>query len=125
MLCRGRPDATGSGIVLELKTTSDVRPNIYRAHSARMLYHAQAAMYVDATGAEQHWTIAVEQKPPHAVQVYYTPELTLEQGRYLYRCWLQTVRDMVPFTGREPEPLTLPVWAGSADEDEPDFEGVE
>jgi hypothetical protein len=122
--CSGRIDATDGRTVLELKTTADVRRGIYNALSARMFYHAQLAMYVDGLGAENATVLAVEQKPPHAVQVFYVPELVLEQGRYLYREWLQTVRTVDTFTGRKPLPLELPAWAGQV-EDDVDFSDVE
>lgn len=122
--CSGRVDGIGAGRVLELKTTSDVRPRVFAAHAARMCYHAQLAMYVDGSGSNTASIIAVEQKPPYAVQVFYVPELTLEAGRYQYRGWLQMARDVDQFMGREPVALELPVWAGQVEDDDVDFSDV-
>lgn len=122
--CSGRVDATDGVTVLELKTTKSVSPRVFIKQYANMLYHGQAAMYQDGLKAVNSWCIAVEQKEPHAVQVFWIPELTIEAGRYLYREWLQTVRTVDTFTGREPLPLELPAWAGQV-EDDVDFSDIE
>lgn len=124
LYCSGRVDALAPGRVVELKTTSDIRPRVFAAHAARMFYHAQAAMYVDGSGSDNAVIIAVEQKPPHAVQVFWVSELALEAGRYQYREWLQTARAVDQFQGREPIALELPAWAGTG-EDEVDFSNIE
>jgi hypothetical protein len=72
---KARPDCFTDEIVLELKTTGDVRPRAFARTRRRFGYDLKAAHYVDAvrhlTGrAPRFGFIAVELTPPHYVWLY-------------------------------------------------------
>jgi hypothetical protein len=72
---KARPDCFTDEIVLELKTTGDVRPRAFARTRRRFGYDLKAAHYVDAvrhlTGRAPRFAyIAVELAPPHYVWLY-------------------------------------------------------
>jgi len=72
---KARPDCFTDEIVLELKTTGDVRPRAFARTRRRFGYDLKAAHYVDAvrhlTGRAPRFAfIAVELTPPHYVWLY-------------------------------------------------------
>jgi hypothetical protein len=72
---KARPDCFGDEIILELKTTGDVRPRAFARTRRRFGYDLKAAHYVDAvrrlTGSTPRFAfIAVELAAPHYVWLY-------------------------------------------------------
>ncbi len=72
---KARPDCFTDEIVLELKTTGDVRPRAFARTRRRFGYDLKAAHYVDAVRhlsghAPRFAYIAVELAPPHYVWLY-------------------------------------------------------
>jgi hypothetical protein len=72
---KARPDCFTAEIILELKTTGDVRPRAFARTRKRFGYDLQAAHYVDAvrrlTGRTLHFAfIAVELQPPFYAWVH-------------------------------------------------------
>ncbi len=72
---KARPDCFTAEIVLELKTTGDVRPRAFARTRRRFGYDLKAAHYVDAvrhlTGRAPRFAfVAVELAPPHYVWLY-------------------------------------------------------
>ena len=72
---KARPDCFTDELVLELKTTGDVRPRAFARTRRRFGYDLKAAHYVDAarhlTGRAPRFAfIAVELTPPHYVWLY-------------------------------------------------------
>ncbi len=72
---KARPDCFTDEMVLELKTTGDVRPRAFARTRRRFGYDLKAAHYVDAvrhlTGRTPRFAfIAVELAPPHYVWLY-------------------------------------------------------
>jgi len=72
---KARPDCFTDELVLELKTTGDVRPRAFARTRRRFGYDLKAAHYVDAvrhlTGRAPRFAfIAVELAPPHYVWLY-------------------------------------------------------
>lgn len=94
--CKSRPDfLTDSGWLVDLKKVRDASPAGFGRAVWNYRYHAQAAFYVDAiksvTGQERPVAfVAVEEKPPHVVQVYRLTQEQLELGRTTYRELLST-----------------------------------
>jgi hypothetical protein len=78
---KARPDCLCDDVVVELKTTTDIRPNHFLKSRKRFGYDLQAAHYVDGvrhlTGRSPRFVyVAVESVRPHAVWVL-EPELEL------------------------------------------------
>jgi len=93
--CSCRPDAFGPGRVAELKVTHDANPATFHWHATRQGWLAQMAWQLDALEAAGHgraderqaFIVAVEQKPPHVVQVYELQPDAVDFGRRCYRLW--------------------------------------
>lgn len=121
--CRCRPDAyvPALNMLVDLKTTSDVRPFQFSKTVSDFGYHAQEALYTDGWRACGHDVdafifIAIESKEPHAARIYeLTPDAVLE-GRATMRTaldrWAQCV-EAKKWPGYETtiEPLDIPRWA--------------
>ena len=97
---RIRPDfLTPGGSILDLKTTTDARPDAFSKSILNYNYHMQAAFYMDvykwATGesADSFRFIAVEKDLPHATMMYRLDDTALSEGRKLYRQALNTYAD--------------------------------
>lgn len=45
--CKGRPDAFNNGVLIDLKTTRDLSPEIFEAESYRRKYHQKQAWYLE------------------------------------------------------------------------------
>ena len=89
--CAGRLDVLGDRFVTELKSTTNAEPDKFRRGALSLAYHAQLAWYLDGIG-HSDWpahVVAVEVAPPFAVTVLdLTPRL-LDEGRKLYRLWME------------------------------------
>ena len=97
VICRGRPDAYGPNLVVDLKTCADASPGEFGRTAARYGYLTQAAWYLDGlqsagiVGPNAVFCfLAVEKTPPFGVAVYAMTEEHLEAGRKLYRPALAT-----------------------------------
>ena len=82
---KARPDCFTDEVVLELKTTGDVRPRAFARTRRRFGYDLKAAHYVDAvqrlTGRTPRFVfVAVELTPPHYVWVYELSRAELARG---------------------------------------------
>ena len=92
--CKGRVDAFGGGVLLDLKTCADASPGRFAPTAVRMGYLAQMAWYADGLAmngvrADEVYIIAVESKPPHVVQVYEITPASLDFGRAQYSAWFE------------------------------------
>lgn len=86
--CKARIDklATRAGFVVDLKTTSDARPESFRRSVLDHAYHRQAAFYLHGLAAldatyEGFAIIAVETKAPYAVSVLEMEQEAMDIGR--------------------------------------------
>lgn len=131
--CKGRVDFTSDLAIVDLKTTKDASPEGFARQAWQMRHHTQAAWYSDgftrATAISlPYYLVAVENTPPHIVQVYRVPDALLELGREEYRAWLERLvacrasKKWPGYHDGELE-LTLPKWATPYD-DEDDLSGL-
>ena len=91
MLCRGRPDAWGDDLVVDLKTCLDARPEAFAKNCATYSYHMQGYAYTHALQVLgkapldcAFVIIAVESYPPHGCAVYYMSPDDLARGGEMY-----------------------------------------
>ncbi len=129
LLCKGRLDFLRGGVVaVDLKTTRDAIPHWFARDVARLQYHVQAAMYLDAVESLSGETgrfvvIAIESTPPYDVVTYDLPEPVISAGRDEYRRLLRLLvecrrENRWPGIGNGFEvALTLPKWAMPDDGD--------
>lgn len=59
-----------SGIVADIKTTQDIRPDSWSKTVAAFNYHCQGSIYLQGTGAGPYLWIAVSKEPPYEAAVY-------------------------------------------------------
>ena len=121
--CRCRPDYLNpSGIIVDLKSTTDASPEEFARSVAKYRYHVQDAFYSEgyyqATG---QWPrgfvfIAVEKTAPYAVACYSLNDDAKAYGRELFRRDLKTLLEAEKSQewtaySQEIETLSLPAWA--------------
>lgn len=121
--CRCRPDGImENGVIVDVKTTKDARPDEFAKSIANYRYHVQAAFYSDGyqqafgTPPKGFVFVAVETEPPHLVGVYVASQAMILRGRVDYRTDLETYRrctESDTWPGLSPDPLVidLPKWA--------------
>ena len=83
---RGVPDGIGPGYILDLKTTKDASPHKFGSDAFRMLYHMQAALYMEGLRAlgydvKSYYIVAVESAAPHPVSVFKFTSDILDAGK--------------------------------------------
>jgi len=117
-----RPDIRlENGLIVDLKTTTDIDPESWSRTMAMYGYHRQAALYLDgcwqahqAEGPFVH--IAVSKTPPHECAVYEVAPESLSLGRSENQATLAELmlrRDSGDWSGRWSADLTtvnLPSW---------------
>lgn len=125
--CRCRPDLlikTPDGyVIVDLKTTTDARPDQFARSAAKYRYHVQAAFYKDGVetvipDAEVRAFIfvAVESEAPHGVCVYTIHPDDVAHGRSDYQSdlnkWVRYNETKNPWEGYPAEiaGLPLPQW---------------
>lgn len=118
--CKARPDIIREdGMIVDLKTTNDASLKGFAKQIADLGYHVQAAWYLDGlkrfTEVENFVVIAVENKAPFAVAVYYLDAAAIEKGREEYRRLLNNYvecvkTDVWPGYSEEIQPISLPAW---------------
>jgi exodeoxyribonuclease VIII len=90
-LLRSRPDYYNDFLILDIKTTKDVRPRPFSNSIVDYGYHSQAAMACDGltavTGIPYEMVVlfVVSKEPPYLVQPYVLTAQALQQGRDEYK----------------------------------------
>lgn len=134
VMCRHRFDKlTNNGIGIDLKTTTDARPDAFSRSIMNYGYHMQAAFYVDnyewITGKQldDFVFIVVESESPYAVKMYRLGQESYAIGREQYRNSLLKYHecratDFWPaYESQGIEEISIPQWAIN----QYDFEQVE
>ena len=125
--CKGRTDYTGdgsgSGRLVDLKTTAFIELDAFGRQCAKFGYHGQMSYYHDglvANGAPADVLpalVVVQSAAPHDVVVYDVPDYVIDAGRALYRRLLRLLvqcRERGEWPGvaqAERQTLHLPEWA--------------
>jgi hypothetical protein len=116
--CKGMIDAAlSSGVLVDIKTTTDVSWEGFRRKVISSMYHVQAAHYLDGyRAARGWWWLACQTSPPYLVRVYEAADDMLERGQTLRLVGLERIKrgqqsgDWADREEREVIPLTLPSW---------------
>jgi hypothetical protein len=136
--CKGRLDYITPGYLVDLKTTRNIIPRLFRRDVANFEYHAQLAWYHDGAvvagvlppDAELPWLIAVQNVAPWDVVVYRMTAEDMAAGRARYRQLMNRLLSCMEanwWPGVAPGVLDLevPGWAPGMDgEDEEKEEEV-
>lgn len=128
LLCKCRPDWLNPAYIVDVKSTDDASPEGFQRSAWNWRYWVQAAWYLDgveqATGERPGAFIfaAFEKNPPYVPAFYFADEPMLEMGRMEYRKLLYRLAacmntDMWPGYDNEIKPLSVPLWAAKAHND--------
>ncbi len=120
--CKCRPDMVNRGLIIDLKTTTDARPDRFARSCWEFRYHVQAGFYsygferVNGCQPEEFLFIAVEKSPPYAVAIYRASAAFREQGLREARSDLAVYaecleRDCWPGYPEMVQDIELPYWA--------------
>jgi hypothetical protein len=112
---------TGGSAIVDLKTTTDARPEAFGRDAFTLKYHMQAAWYLDIWAslypAKTHFVfVAVEKEPPFGVCVYNMDAEAIQRGREEYLALLPRYQQCLdsgvwPAYANEIQQLRLPRWA--------------
>jgi hypothetical protein len=124
LLCKSRMDyyRQDLGVVIDVKTTEDARPEAVARDIVKWGYHVSAAHYLDGLrtqglpGGESFVWVFVEKKPPYAVALYVASEEMLERGEQLRHQYLTQfarckLSGIWPGYSGEFKTIELPAWA--------------
>lgn len=97
---KGKPDLVlPNGIVVDIKTASDVSKDAWLNQARRLRYHMQAAFYLDClsrfTKAKTFVHAVVGTYEPYPVVMYRLSERAVDLGRQMYRSALQDLADCI------------------------------
>ena len=111
---RGFADAVNSNSVIDLKTTQDASPSAFQKQAYNLMYHLQCAIYLELSGADNFFWVAVENKAPHNVAIYAPDQDFKDRGQELlydlcqrFKAWDGTPESY----SQQIELLTLPNWS--------------
>lgn len=121
--CKARPDyLLNNGMVVDLKTTDDARPEAFRRKIASFRYHVQQAYYSD--GVKAVWGeeprgfvfLTVETTSPYGINIFMLDAESVEIGRDAYKADLKTYIGCLksnywPSYAQEVTVIDLPRWA--------------
>jgi len=113
------------GIILDIKTTKDVKPDSFKFSCRDFGYDRQAALYCEAASQEYQKSFrflfaAVSTKPPHSVAVYELSELDQANGLRKAEQLLEEYKsrkaadDWLPIYSRGINVLELPRFGGES-----------
>lgn len=123
VLLKIRPDYFNRdfGVIVDIKTTMDARPESFFRDVYKYQYHVQDALYRDVAEwagytVKKFYFIAVEKEPPFGVRVYELDAHAIETGRNTYRAPLERYAQCLATNTWECYPeecsiLSLPAWA--------------
>lgn len=84
---------------VDLKTAFTAEPWQFARHAARMFYHVQGAIYLDALDAigetvpdDEYYIVVVEKKPPFPTVVRRLTPDTITEGRKIARRWFELLK---------------------------------
>jgi hypothetical protein len=97
MLCKGKLDAvnTNEKYIVDLKTTRNASPSVFKELLMNAKYHMQAAYYLDALGYDDYYIIAIEKDKPHCVCTYKLSKEMINEGRELYMNGLKLYKSII------------------------------
>lgn len=113
---KARLDCLQDGVIYDIKTTQDARPDAFMRTVANYKYHLQAAHYMRMAEVSKFCFIAVETEPPHGVGLYWLDDAWIMEGERLRDRAIQVYMDCT-VTGEWPgyeigsKTLSMPAWA--------------
>ena len=124
--CKCRLDAYKDGLVIDLKSCADASTSSFLRDALRYGYDVQAAHYLRGYKTQfgknaEFVFIAVEKKPPYAVNVIHASDDFIDRGTWQLISLmdrLKECRDKDEWPAYGENELDVPAWAAIPDEDE-------
>ena len=124
LLCKSRMDyyREDLGLIVDVKTTEDARPEAVARDIHKYGYHISAAHYLDGlqaldlSGGQSFAWVFVEKKAPYAIGLYFASADMIDRGRELHRQYLTDfarckLSGIWPAYPAEFQTIDLPAWA--------------
>ena len=124
LLCKSRMDyyREDLGLIVDVKTTEDARPQAVARDIHKYGYHVSAAHYLDGLqaldlpGGQSFAWVFVEKKAPYAVGLYFASAEMIDRGREQQREYLTQfarckLSGIWPGYANEFQTIDLPAWA--------------
>ena len=112
---RGFVDAMSQDTIIDLKTTQDASPDGFAKSVYNFSYHLQASIYLELTGADRYFILAVENQSPYSCALYELSQDALDSGRAMLEKGIAMFKDWDgSYQGYEKhnfQKLDLPRWA--------------
>lgn len=121
--CKARPDwLRWDGLIVDIKTTDDARPEAFRHKIDKFRYHVQAPYYSDGVmsvigeALQGFVFLVVEKEPPYGISTCILDSGWLDIGRAVYKADLQRYIECRkanhwPSYAQEVTVIDLPKWA--------------
>lgn len=126
--CKCRVDAMRETddkiIMIDLKTTNDASTDAFARDAVKYGYHVQAAHYINGVIANrlnhgkqiEWWFVAVEKKPPYAVNAILASQVFIDEGQLRLMTLMDKLDDCMrvdEYPGYGTSVLMMPAWAMS------------
>ena len=94
--CKGKMDAINfqKGHIVDVKTTRNASPEAFGETIINQKYHMQAAYYLDGTGLDKYYIVAIEKVAPYGVCVYKFSKKLIEKGREEYIKGIEIMKEI-------------------------------
>lgn len=115
VVLKARPDLWIEDTIIDIKTTEDASEAAFSKTCANLMYHLQAAHYLDMADANRFVFVAIERSAPYAVNVIELDSAWIEVGKSLREKAIQilhecSVLDQWPAYSTETKILAMPKW---------------
>ena len=122
--CKGRIDAIRNEYLIDYKTTTDARTDVFKREAIKYGYDLQAAMYMEAARANGYdpkdfYFIVQEKSPPYLINVIRAGDAFIDRGTWIMRDLLTkyaACRNTDTWPGYGINELVLSEWEVISDE---------
>ena len=80
--------------LVDVKTTRNASPEAFGETIINQKYHMQAAYYLDGTGLDKYYIVAIEKAAPYGVCVYKFSKKLIEKGREEYIKGIEIMKEI-------------------------------
>ena len=80
--------------LIDVKTTRNASPEAFGETIINQKYHMQAAYYLDGTGLDKYYIVAIEKVAPYGVCVYKFSKKLIEKGREEYIKGIEIMKEI-------------------------------
>lgn len=123
---KARPDIWSNKMIVDLKTTKDINPGLYKNSAYRYGYYLQCGMFFEACEAigkpiDMFAHLAIEKEEPYVPAVFIMDEKAIEFGREQFNVYKRRIRECMEtdnWPGYAVQEISIPGYAKINDEEE-------